>query len=149
MTTNCYQYNENNVMHFSFSLLRIKSLKMFRALLAHPQEAFHKRRLVYCVRVTSVDWQFYCNRGTAKGAHTRTSLTCESASGSLTREPGSDVFYHTRMSGFRLVSLHTRTSLTHWNPSPAVLASQTRTCMGAFSNLTRMQYTKCRLFSVS
>jgi hypothetical protein len=33
---------------------------MFRALLAHPQEALHKRHLVYCVRVMSVgcsqDW---------------------------------------------------------------------------------------------
>jgi hypothetical protein len=28
---------------------------MFRALLAHLQEAPHKRRLVYCVRVMSVD----------------------------------------------------------------------------------------------
>jgi hypothetical protein len=28
---------------------------MFRALLAHPQGALHKRHLVYCVRVTSVD----------------------------------------------------------------------------------------------
>jgi hypothetical protein len=27
---------------------------MFRALLAHPQEAIHKRQLVYCVRVMSV-----------------------------------------------------------------------------------------------
>jgi hypothetical protein len=27
---------------------------MFRALLAYPQEAFHKRHLVYCVRVMSV-----------------------------------------------------------------------------------------------
>jgi hypothetical protein len=27
---------------------------MFRALLAHPQEALHKRHLVYCVRVMSV-----------------------------------------------------------------------------------------------
>jgi hypothetical protein len=27
---------------------------MFRALLAHPQEAIHKRHLVYCVRVMSV-----------------------------------------------------------------------------------------------
>jgi len=67
------------------------------------------------------------------GAHTRTSLARESASGSLTREPGSDIFHHTRMSGFWLVTLHTRTSLTHWNPSPAGLASQTHTCMGTFS----------------
>jgi hypothetical protein len=49
-----YQYNESNVMHFSFSLLRIKGLYMFRALLAHPQEALHKRHLLYCVRVMSV-----------------------------------------------------------------------------------------------
>jgi hypothetical protein len=33
---------------------------MFRTLLAHPQEALHKRQLVYCMRVMSVgcdqDW---------------------------------------------------------------------------------------------
>jgi hypothetical protein len=27
---------------------------MFRALIAHPQKALHKRYLVYCVRVMSV-----------------------------------------------------------------------------------------------
>jgi hypothetical protein len=27
---------------------------MFRALLAHPQEASHRRHLVYCVRIMSV-----------------------------------------------------------------------------------------------
>jgi hypothetical protein len=42
------------VMHFSFNLLRITGLYMFRALLAYPQEALHKRHLVYCVRVMSV-----------------------------------------------------------------------------------------------
>ena len=31
----------------------------------------------------------------SKGAHTRTSPARESASGSLTREQGSDIFYHT------------------------------------------------------
>jgi hypothetical protein len=36
------QYNETNVMHFLFDLLRIKGLYMFRALLAHPHEALHK-----------------------------------------------------------------------------------------------------------
>jgi hypothetical protein len=41
--------NETSVMHFSFNLLRIKSLYMFQALLAHLQEALHKRQLVYCV----------------------------------------------------------------------------------------------------
>jgi hypothetical protein len=45
-----YQYNET-VMHFLFSLLRIKGLFMFRALPAHPQEALHMRYLVYCMRV--------------------------------------------------------------------------------------------------
>jgi hypothetical protein len=48
-----YQYSETNVMQFLFSLLRIKGLYMFRALLAHPQEALHKRQLVYCMRVMS------------------------------------------------------------------------------------------------
>jgi hypothetical protein len=41
-------------MHFSFSLMRIKGLYMFRVLLAHPQEALNKRHLVYCVRMMSV-----------------------------------------------------------------------------------------------
>jgi hypothetical protein len=51
----CYrhQYSETNVMHFLFSLLGIKSLYMFGALLAHLQEALHNRHLVYCVRVMS------------------------------------------------------------------------------------------------
>jgi hypothetical protein len=48
-----YQYSEINVMHFLFSLLTVKSLYIFRALLAHPDEALHKRHLVYCVRVMS------------------------------------------------------------------------------------------------
>jgi hypothetical protein len=54
MYSDQYQYNETNVMHFLFNLLRIKDLYMFRALLAHPQEALPKRHLVYCVRVMSV-----------------------------------------------------------------------------------------------
>jgi hypothetical protein len=49
-----YQYSETNVMNILFSLLRIKGLYVFRALLAHPQEALHKQHLVYCVRVMSV-----------------------------------------------------------------------------------------------
>jgi hypothetical protein len=32
------QYDETNVMHFSFNLLRIEGLYMSRALLVHPQE---------------------------------------------------------------------------------------------------------------
>jgi hypothetical protein len=34
-----YQYNETNVMQFSFNLLIIKGFYMVRALRAHPQEA--------------------------------------------------------------------------------------------------------------
>jgi hypothetical protein len=49
-----YQYSETNVMHFLFSLVRIKGLCMFRALLAQRQEALNKRYLVYCVRVMPV-----------------------------------------------------------------------------------------------
>jgi hypothetical protein len=44
---------------------------MFRALLAHPQEALYKRHLVYCVRVISVgcyqDWS-----GTPRGVYHHT-----------------------------------------------------------------------------
>jgi hypothetical protein len=36
-----YQYIETNVVHFLFSLLRIKGLYMFRPLLTHPQEVLH------------------------------------------------------------------------------------------------------------
>jgi hypothetical protein len=50
----CHQCSETNVVHFLFNLLRIKGLCMFLALLAHPQDALHKRHLVYCVRVMSV-----------------------------------------------------------------------------------------------
>jgi hypothetical protein len=65
-----------------------------------------------------------------KGAHTHMSLARVSTSGRVTREPGPDISYHSRMSGFWLVTLHTQMSLTHWNSSPVGLASQTLTCMG-------------------
>jgi hypothetical protein len=48
-----YQYSETNELRFFCSLLRIRGLYMFRALPTHPQEALHKRHLVYCVRVVS------------------------------------------------------------------------------------------------
>jgi hypothetical protein len=54
-----HQYSETNVIHFLFILLRINGLDMFRALLADPQEALHKRQLIYCLCVLSVD----CTRG--------------------------------------------------------------------------------------
>jgi hypothetical protein len=47
------QYSETNMMHFLFNLVRVKDLYTFGALLAHPQEAIHKRQLVY-MRVISV-----------------------------------------------------------------------------------------------
>jgi hypothetical protein len=47
------QCSETKVMHILFSLLINKGLYMFRALLSHPQEAPHKRYLVYCWRVLS------------------------------------------------------------------------------------------------
>jgi hypothetical protein len=43
-------------MHCLFNLLRIKCLYMFRKFLARLQEVLHKRHLVYCVHVTSVDF---------------------------------------------------------------------------------------------
>jgi hypothetical protein len=63
-----YQYNETNVMHFSFNLLRIKGLYMFGALLAHPQQALHKRHFIYPVRIMSVGCgtvTVNCNSATA------------------------------------------------------------------------------------
>jgi hypothetical protein len=53
-TRNNGQYSKTNVMRFLFNLLIIKCIYMFRALLAHLQEALNKRHLVYCVRVMSV-----------------------------------------------------------------------------------------------
>jgi hypothetical protein len=73
-----YQYNETNVRHFLFSLLRIKGLYMFRALLAHPQEALHKRQLVYsacvksvgCTRIGVLIGVFHSNPGAANRHNT-------------------------------------------------------------------------------
>jgi len=47
------------------------------------------------------------------------------------RAPPMALTNQARIGLVRLVTLHTRTSLTHWNPSTAGLASQTRTCMGS------------------
>jgi hypothetical protein len=46
------------------------------------------------------------------------------------RAPPKALTSQARIGQVRLVTLHTRTSLTHLNPSPAGLASQNRTCMG-------------------
>jgi hypothetical protein len=42
MHRSIYQYSKTNMMHFLFSLLRVKGLYMFRALLAQLQELLHK-----------------------------------------------------------------------------------------------------------
>jgi hypothetical protein len=66
------QHSETNMIHFLFNLLRIKGLNMFRALLAHLQEALHQRHLLYCVRVMSVG----CTRiGVHPTDITRTNIT--------------------------------------------------------------------------
>jgi hypothetical protein len=58
------------MMHFSFSLLKIKGLYNFRALLAQPKEALHKRHLVYGVHVMSVGLlpglEFHSNPGSSQ-----------------------------------------------------------------------------------
>jgi hypothetical protein len=60
----CLSVMKSKRCTFHSILLRIKDLYMFRALLPHPQEALHKRHMVYCVRIMS-QLQFHCNRGTA------------------------------------------------------------------------------------
>jgi hypothetical protein len=42
-----YQHSETNGINFSFNLLRIKDLYIFRALLTHPREVPHRRDFVY------------------------------------------------------------------------------------------------------
>jgi hypothetical protein len=45
-----YQYSKTNVMHLLFNLFRIKGFYMFRALLAHLQQALQKRHwYIACV----------------------------------------------------------------------------------------------------
>jgi hypothetical protein len=51
------------------------------------------------------------------------------------RAPPKALTIQARIGQVRLVTIHTRKSSTHWNPSPAGLASQTRTCMGTFKHL--------------
>jgi hypothetical protein len=55
------QHNETNVMHFSFNLLRIKGLYMFRTLPAQPQESLHRRHSVPCAYVcncATTNWHY-------------------------------------------------------------------------------------------
>jgi hypothetical protein len=53
-------------MHFSFNLLRIKGLYMFRALLSHPQEAL--QTALGILGAYNVSWLW---RGSVKHALTR------------------------------------------------------------------------------
>jgi hypothetical protein len=49
------------VLNFSFNALRIKGIYIFRVLLAHLQEALHKRHFVHCVRVMSAGCGRLCS----------------------------------------------------------------------------------------
>jgi hypothetical protein len=64
-----HQYSETNVVHFLFSLLRIKGLYMFRALLARLQEVLHKRHLLYLLCACYVSWLLPGLVGAAKWQH--------------------------------------------------------------------------------
>jgi hypothetical protein len=59
----------------------------------------------------------------------RNAITPEAAS----RAPPKALTSQARFGQVWLVTIHTRTSLTHWNPSPAGLASQTLACMDTFT----------------
>ena len=56
------------------------------------------------------------------------------------RTPPKALTSQARIGQIRLETLHTRTSLTHRNPSPAGLASQTRTCMGTLRLKLKSDY---------
>jgi hypothetical protein len=73
-----YQYSETNVMHVLLTLLRIKGLNMFRALLAHLQEALKKRNLVHCVRVMSVGCYQVQPTDTTRTQYNKFRLRCAS-----------------------------------------------------------------------
>jgi hypothetical protein len=63
-----HQYSETNVMHILFNLLRIKGLSMFRALLAHPQEALKSDTFyIACVlcQLAAPGLKFHFNPGAA------------------------------------------------------------------------------------
>jgi hypothetical protein len=48
------------------------------------------------------------------------------------------IYIYIKSAKVRLVTLHTRTSLTHWNPRLAGLASQTRMCMDTLRKKLRI-----------
>ena len=68
-----------------------------------------------------------CIRESGLRPHTHVRANSKPAA---TRAPPKAVTSQARICQVRLVTLHTRTSLTHLNPSPAGLARQTRKCMG-------------------
>jgi hypothetical protein len=59
------------------------------------------------------------------------------------RAPPKALTSQARIGQVRLVAFHTRPSLIHWNSSPAVLVSQTRTCMGQLRLGTHWQLNSC------
>jgi hypothetical protein len=148
-----YQYRKTNVMHFLFNLLRIKGLYMFRALLAHPQEALHKRHLVlfnvhtvHIRRIRRKNQQyalivpllyFYVLASTCFGS----SLP---SSGSLLDPP--ELLENTN---WRLVYHITCGYVACVPDCRGSVCCVSQLSAYALSWITRMQYTKCRLWSAS
>jgi len=65
------------------------------------------------------------------------------------RAPPKALTSQARIGQVRLVTLHTRKSLTHWNPSPTGLASQTRTCLGTLNHSPENAVAVCSLEDVN
>jgi hypothetical protein len=72
-------------MQFSFSLLTVKGPYIFRALLADPQEAFHKRHFVYCVRVS-----VGCGTVAVQSCHGQLTLNARNMPSAVCASPSED-----------------------------------------------------------
>jgi hypothetical protein len=59
---------------------------MFRALIAHPPEALHKRRLVYCLRIKSVG----CGTVAVSPWHSQLTLYARSVPNAVSAVPPED-----------------------------------------------------------
>jgi hypothetical protein len=70
-----HPYNETNVMHFLFNLLKIKGLYMFRALLAHPQEALPPQAALDMLHACYVSWPHQDRSGTGVSDGSSTPIT--------------------------------------------------------------------------
>jgi hypothetical protein len=108
-------------MHFSFGLLRIKGLYMFRALLDHPREALYVQQLVYCVRVDIYDMIIHLI--------------------AIGLTPGGSSTVHIHTQTVHRTKQWKRIQNTEQFVSASILVQPV--------DITRTQYTKCRLYSVS